>query len=141
LSTTYEHGLALRNGALFGGYAWNVIPGRLVFEPALELGLGRPTARALGGVGAYTGAAAQLRMPVFGPDEAEPAFNVYAISGDVVLTARAGGWMPPEAASDKQLVWEWTVELGLRLSFSSDVATHAQGELADTESTADGGTP
>jgi hypothetical protein len=42
--------------------------------------------------------------------------------------------MPPEAAKDKRLSWEWSIELGLRFSLGSDLMTRAQGEQADTQS-------
>jgi hypothetical protein len=134
VTTAVDHGLALRSGAIYGGYALNLLPGALVLEPALELGVGRPAAISIGGLGAYAGAATQLRVPLIGTSETEPVFNVYALTGDLLLSARAGGWMPPEAAKDKRLSWEWSIELGLRFSLGSDLMTRAQGEQADTQS-------
>ena len=62
LMTAYDRGLAIRSGALHGGYDWRIIPGWLVLEPGIELGVGRPAARSLGGAGSYAGAAINLRL-------------------------------------------------------------------------------
>jgi hypothetical protein len=142
LSTAYEHGFAIRSGLLHCGYDARLIPGRLVVVPAIELGAGRPATEAIGGVGSYAGAATSLRLRLLGVDDAEPAYNVYAVTSELVLGGRFGGWMPPETASvEKNVRWEWSIDLGLRVAVGSDVITSAQGEIVDTGAVEDEDTP
>lgn len=135
LSTAVDHGFAIRNGLLHTGYDFRLIPGYLVLVPAIELGAGQPAAQDLGGFGSYFGVATTLRERLSGVNDAEPAFNVYALNIDLFIGARVGGWMRPEtsSASSRAVVWEGSIELGIRFAVGSDVITSAQGENAEPD--------
>jgi hypothetical protein len=144
LLTKFDDGFSIRSGMLHAGYDWRLVPGWLVFEPGVELGAGKPLTEAFASVGAYAGVAGNLRVRVWGVDDAEPAYNVYAAAFELVLMPRIGGWMPAEGEENQSVVLEWSLELGIRFAIGSDLLTKAQGKIADTESRTqptDGGAP
>ncbi|HWA28551.1 MAG TPA: hypothetical protein VG734_23075 [Lacunisphaera sp.] len=124
-----DKALVPKNGIVHGGYDCRLGPGWFVFEPGFDLGLGGPIESAYDSVGAYLGASATARVRLAGVNDNDPAFNVVAPIGEVVLTGRGGGWMPPEDAASARLVGEWSAELGVRFSLGSDLVTAAQGKV------------
>lgn len=143
-STLESRGLALRSATLHAGYDLRLWPGRLVLEPGFDIGAGSPLAGSIAGIGSYAGVSSALRLRLFGVDDSEPAYNVYAAAFELVLLPRVGAWMPPERADHHGLVSEWSVELGVRIALGSDLVAAAQGSIADAESQADdsdGGVP
>jgi hypothetical protein len=141
VGVAFHDAIVPRHAIVHGGYDWRVIPGHLVFEPGLDLGMGGPIARVYPGIGAYLGASPSLRLFLFGVNDDEPAFNVIATAFELVLTGRGGGWMPPEGAASTALVGEYGVELGLRVAIGSDVLADPLGKVQEPKSKTEGGTP
>jgi hypothetical protein len=113
----------IRTGVLSGGYHWRTprpFPYGVGFETALDLGVGQPPLRALGGTGGYLGAGGTLLYRVFGDGDDEPRFDTLAFLGDLALTARGGLWTAPEG--ERALyVPELGLQLAFRITFSSDL--------------------
>jgi len=124
-----DDGLIPRQGFVHMGYDLRAIPGRLVIEPRLDLGLGGPIARAYSGVGAYLGGAASGRVRLWGVDDSKTEFNIIGSHLDLVLAARGGAWAPPEGSSSTRLDWEASVELGVRVAIISDVPSGPAGRV------------
>jgi len=131
--TVAEHGLKLRSGAVHAGWDFRVIPGHLVIEPGFDLGIGSPANIEYENPGAYAGFVPSVRWRLWGVDDSEPAFNLIAPSIDLVLLGRAGAWMPPEGSANTTMQRELGVELGLRVSFGSDLFAGSQGRIRHDE--------
>ncbi|HEU4408171.1 MAG TPA: hypothetical protein VFS43_23110 [Polyangiaceae bacterium] len=126
LTGAYDDGLAIRAGALRGGYDFVVVPGWLTLEPAIELGAGGPANRLYSGTGAYGGLAGTARLRPLPNSDRGPAFNVLYFTPELVLAPRAGFWMAPEGQG-RGFDVEYAGELALRLVFGSDLAGPPQG--------------
>lgn len=113
----------VRTGLLSTGYHWRTprrFPGGFGFEGALDLGVGQPPLRALGGTGGYLGVGGTLLYRVLGAGDDEPRFDTLAFLGDLALTARGGLWTAPEGERSLY-VPEFGLQLAFRITFSSDL--------------------
>lgn len=113
----------VRTGMLSGGYHWRTprrFPYGVGFETALDLGVGQPPLRSLGGTGGYIGAGGTLLYRVLGAGDDEPRFDTLAFLGDLALSARGGLWTAPEGERSLY-VPELGLQLAFRITFSSDL--------------------
>ena len=124
----FDNGLVPKQGLIHVGGDVRAVPGWLVVEPRLELGLGGPIASAYSGVGAYLGGATNVRLRVCGVNDAETAFNVIGTRFDLVLGGRLGAWAPPEGGSARLTV-EGGLELGVRVAFTTDIVSGPPGKV------------
>jgi hypothetical protein len=124
-----ENGLVPKQGIIHAGYDIRAVPGWVVVEPRLDLGLGGPIASAYSGVGAYVGGGASVRLRVYGVNDEETAFNVIGLRCDVLLSARAGAWTPPEGATSTRVVGEYATELGVRVALTTDIHSGPPGAV------------
>lgn len=113
----------VRTGLLSGGYHFRTVrrfPYGVGLETALELGVGQPALRPLGGTGGYLGAGGTLLYRLLGAGDDEPRFDTLTLLGDLALSARGGLWTAPEGARDLY-VPELGLQLAFRVTFSSDL--------------------
>ncbi len=113
----------VRTGLLSGGYHFRTVrrfPYGVGLESALELGVGQPALRSLGGTGGYLGVGGTLLYRIFGAGDDEPRFDTLTLLGDLALSARGGLWTAPEGERDLY-VPELGLQLALRVTFSSDL--------------------
>jgi hypothetical protein len=130
LGTVIDDGIVPKHVIVNGGYDLRIFPGRFVFQPALELGVGSPVSRSYGSPGAYLGASGAIRVRMVGTSE-DVAYNVLSNDLDFVILPRFGGWMPPEGSGSTRLAGEWAVEAGFRLDFGSDVFSPTRGKVEE----------
>lgn len=132
-SVVDDDGISPRDAIMHAGADLRAIPGRLVIEPGVDLGIGEPGAGGFDALGAYAGVGLAARLRLFGVDDDEPAFNIIAPSLELVAGARAGGWMPAEGAESAHIVHEFAFELGLRVAIGSDLFTPTQGRIQEAD--------
>jgi hypothetical protein len=124
-----DDGLVPKQGFVHMGYDARALPGRLVIEPHLDLGVGGPIAGGYSGLGSYLGVAANGRLKIYGVDDRETEFNIIGSRIDLVLEMRGGAWAPPEEAGSSRLIWESSVDLGVRFAITTDLTSGPPGKV------------
>lgn len=120
--------LRVRSGMVSAGYHARTadrFPLGFGGEAALDLGLGQPTLRDLGGTGGYVGASGTLLVRLGGPGDDEPRFDILSTLVDLAMTSRVGVWTNPEG-SPQPVTGELGGLLALRLTFTSDLGSSSE---------------
>ena len=126
--TIADQGLELKALIVHGGWDFVAKPGWITLEPGVDLGMGSPVTNTFRGIGAYAGAAGNLRLRPFWNVAREPSFVIASLVPEIVFAPRAGWWMPSErSAAHGATDFEFGWEIALRINLSSDFSSGPQG--------------
>jgi hypothetical protein len=130
---TIDHGLGFRNLTLHAGYDWLVKPGWVALEGGGDLGGGEPLTRSYSRVGAYFGLSGGMRVRVTRGGDRERTFNLFYPTLELVFAPQLGFWGPAEGSRSPDPMFEYSLALGIRGAFASDLVAPRIGQQEDGE--------